>query len=60
MSPEWLDAVRRGDLRLLGQLLESGADVNARDHYGQTALMRAACTGPPEVVRLLLDGINQQ
>jgi ankyrin repeat protein len=36
-------------------LLERGADVNARDHDGETALMMAASGGSPEIVQALLD-----
>jgi ankyrin repeat protein len=36
-------------------LLRSGADVNARDRYGQTGLMRAAHRGHRDVVEILLE-----
>jgi ankyrin repeat protein len=39
----------------LGRLLNSGADVNARDRYGQTGLMIAAGRGKADVLRLLID-----
>ena len=36
-------------------LLEKGADVNAHERFGRTALMAAASSGAPEMVQLLLD-----
>lgn len=39
----------------LRQSLDAGADVNARDGSGNTALMEAARWGTPEIVALLLD-----
>jgi ankyrin repeat protein len=36
-------------------LLEAGTDINARDRYGQTALMNAARQGQVELVRLLVE-----
>lgn len=36
-------------------LLEKGAQVNAQDEKGKTALMRAAFAGDTEAVRLLLE-----
>lgn len=55
MKPEWEQAVRRGDVECLGRLLTGGADVDARDRYGQTALMIAAQRGESSVVRFLLE-----
>lgn len=37
------------------QLVDAGADVNARDNLGSTPLHRAACHGSAEVVELLVD-----
>jgi ankyrin repeat protein len=50
----WLQAVRAGDLDSLAHLAAEGLDVNARDEYGQTALMLAARAGHGEVVRWLV------
>jgi hypothetical protein len=36
------------------QLLQKGANVNARDHYGHTPLMRAIRYGHVDVVRILM------
>jgi ankyrin repeat protein len=54
MRPEWERGVRTGDTALLQRLLEAGADVDARDRYGQTGLMLAAVAGRADVVRLLI------
>lgn len=54
MTAEWERAVRHGDVSDLRRLLGAGADVNARDERGQTALMIAAHRGQPDVVRELL------
>ena len=50
-----------GHLEAARALLERGADVNAADRIGWTALMEAASKGRPELVRMLLDyGANVQ
>jgi len=48
-----LDACEDGDLEKVKQLLENGADVNAKDKDGLTALMYASYNGHKEVVELL-------
>ncbi len=47
-------AAFRGDTAAVINLLEGGADVNARDRDGDTALMFAAYKGHALVVALLL------
>ena len=54
MIRPWADARRRGDVEALRQLLDAGADIDARDHQNQTALMCAVRDGQLEVVRLLV------
>lgn len=53
------DALRRaasaGDTASVRQLIAEGADVNAQDSYGYTALISAAWKGHLDTVRLLLD-----
>src|SRR5262249_23190865 len=44
-----------GDESELATSLSRGVDVNARNEYGTTALMRAACQGHAAVVRSLLE-----
>ena len=55
MTDQWARAVASGDPVAVRQLLEEGQDVNARDRYGQTALMNAAHRGEIRIVRLLLE-----
>ena len=54
MKSEWRDAARNGDATRLARLVEQGADVNALDRYGQTALMLASLYGHLDVVRKLV------
>ena len=54
-----MEAVARADLKEISRLLDEGADVNARNEYGMTALILASskCVsngGNAEVVMLLL------
>ena len=46
---------RTGTPEAVAAALRSGADVNARDKRGITALMWAACNSNPEVVKVLLE-----
>ena len=54
MDAAWEDAIKRGDVRIVRDLLGRGADVDARDRYGQTGLMLAAHAGYGEVVETLI------
>ena len=55
MDANWQRAVDAGDAERLRQLLEAGANVDAKDRYGQTALMLTARNGHLEAVRVLLE-----
>src|SRR5689334_24216447 len=44
-----------GDVSELAAIMSHGVDVNARNQYGTTALMRAACQGHKAVVCSLLE-----
>jgi hypothetical protein len=52
----WDEAVARGDVAAVRQLLAAGLEIDARDHHGQTALMRAAHLGHLALVEALVAG----
>lgn len=54
MKGNWKQAVVSGDAEAVRALLTAGADVNALDRYGQTALMLAAHKGHALIVRELV------
>lgn len=54
MDASWEDAVSHGDVQTVRTLLAQGADVDSRDHFGQTALMLAAHAGHREIVETLI------
>lgn len=54
MNGGWEDAIKRGDVQDVRDLLERGVDVDARDSHGQTALMLAAHAGHRKIVEALI------
>lgn len=54
MDAAWERAVGRGDVETVRQALRAGADVDARDAHGQTALMLAAHRGNRALVETLV------
>ena len=54
MDASWEEAIKRGDVQNILELLDRGTDVNARDRHGQTALMLAAHAGHRQVVEALI------
>lgn len=55
LDRELIIASRSGEVSRARQLIVSGANVNARDNKGNTALMEAAFFKYPEIIRLLLE-----
>jgi len=55
LDATWEDAIKRGDVDAVRELLHRGADVDARDRYGQTGLMLAAHAGYRDVVLALVE-----
>ena len=56
METAWEGAVTQGEVETVRELLRAGADVNARDRHGQTALMLAAHRGYRDMVEILVEG----
>ena len=54
MSEQLMEAIKASDNTRVRDLLSDGADANARDAYGATALMNAAHGGSLEMVNDLL------
>ena len=45
LNSKLLEAAEKGDTDKIWELIEQGADINARDEYGMTALMKSAYNG---------------
>lgn len=54
MDLNWHKAIKDADLKEIRELIVGGADIDAKDRYGQTAIMLAARDGRPEIVELLI------
>jgi uncharacterized protein len=54
VNAEWRSAVKAGDVEALEALIDAGADIDAKDEHGQTALMNAARDGHTPMVRVLV------
>ena len=54
-TSELLSAIKSGDIDRAKNLMDNGADVNAKDKKGRTILMYAAVHGYAEIAKLLMD-----
>jgi len=54
MDPEWEAAVKAGNASAIESKLTDGASVDARDRFGQTALMLSARQGHERCCRILV------
>jgi ankyrin repeat protein len=50
-----LKSVKSGDYAEVKRIIGAGADVNAQDNVGRTALMRASSHGHQEFSKLLIE-----
>lgn len=55
MGLQLIDAAQKGDIDNVKILLDKGADINAKDKEGRTALITAAMNGHPVTMKLLLN-----
>ena len=53
MKKDWLEATQTGNCKVVRSLIDKGADINALDIHGQTALMNAALRGDASLVKEL-------
>ncbi len=50
-----INAVCENDTESVREALKAGADVNAKNEYGNTALILSACNGYTEIAKILRD-----
>jgi len=55
LNEQLMQAAENGSLEQIKALLTKGAEVNAKDNLGRTALMEAGGKGNLEIVKLLID-----
>ena len=54
-NPPLIEAAKKGDVALVSQILEQGADINQTDEYGWNALRIAALNGHEAIVKHLVE-----
>ena len=54
-NAQLIEAAKKGDKAEVERLLKAGADVNAKNNDGWTALMKASENGRKEVVEMLIN-----
>ncbi len=55
VTKDWAEATSTGNVERVSALLDAGADIDALDNHGQTALMNAAHRGDAALVQALVD-----
>ncbi len=55
LNDKLIDAVKNGDIKNVRELIENGADVNAKDKNRWTALFWAACSGKFDISTFLIE-----
>jgi ankyrin repeat protein len=55
INADLLESAEKGNVTAVKALLDKGADINAKDEGGWTALMVASFAGEAETVKFLLD-----
>jgi serine/threonine-protein phosphatase 6 regulatory ankyrin repeat subunit B len=48
-----MSSIESGDAEMVRALIDAGADVHAKSHFGHTALGDAILTGQTEIARVL-------
>lgn len=55
INEDLFKAVKKGNIARVAELINKGADINAKDNDGKTALIYAADKGHTEIATLLID-----
>ena len=55
LNDRLIDAAKNEDIKNVRELLANGADVDAKDKNGETALHWAACDGRVDVAKILIE-----
>ena len=55
LNDKLISAAINGDIKKVRELIENGADVDAKNNDGKTALHKAALRGNVDVVKVLIE-----